>query len=63
MSCEVSTEVESYNSMLEASLIRHPLQDLRVSQSDQFLFCPRNLLDKVEESAELHCGATKVAKL
>ena len=60
---EVSTEVESYHSMLEASLIAHQLQDLRVSEGDQFLLYLRNLPDKVQEFAQLHCGATTVAKL
>ena len=39
---EVSTEVESYHSMLEASLIAHQLQDLRVSDGDQFLLYPES---------------------
>ena len=60
---EVSTEVESYHSMLEASLIAHQLQDLRVSEGDQFLLYLRNLPDKVQEFAQLHCGATTVVKL
>ena len=60
---EGSTEVESYHSVLDASLIAHQLQDLRVSEGDQVVLYLRNLPDKVQKFAQLHGGATTVAKL
>ena len=60
---EVSVEVESFHSMLEASLISTQLTDLRISEGDQYLLYLRNLPEKVQEFAQLHFGATTVARL
>ena len=60
---EVSVEVESFHSMLEASLISAQLTDLRISEGDQYLLYLRNLPEKVQEFAQLHCAATTVTKL
>ena len=34
---EVQTEIESFHSMLEASMIAAQLQDVRISEGDQYL--------------------------
>ena len=60
---EVSVEVESFHSMLEASLISAQLTDLRISEGDQYLLYLRNLPEKVQEFAQLHCAGTTVTKL
>ena len=60
---EVSVEVESFHSMLEASLISAQLTDLRISEGDQYLLYLRNLPEKIQEYAQLHCAATTVARL
>ena len=49
--------------MLEASLISAQLTDLRISEGDQYLLYLRNLPEKVQEFAQLHCAATTVTKL
>ena len=49
--------------MLEASLISAQLTDLRISEGDQCLLYLRNLPEKVQEFAQLHCAATTVTKL
>ena len=49
--------------MLEAPLIAGQLTDLRITKGDQYLLYLRNLLDKVAEFVQLHCGATKVARV
>ena len=46
---EVQTEIESFHSMLEASVIAVQLQDVRISEGDQYLLYMRNLPGKVQE--------------
>ena len=60
---EVSVEVESFHSILEASLISNQLTDLRISEGDQCLLYLRNMPEKAQEFAQLHCAATTVARL
>ena len=36
---EVQTDIESFHSMLEASVIAAQLQDVRISEGDQYLLC------------------------
>ena len=43
---EVQTEIESFHSMLEASVIAAQLQDVRISEGDQYLLYMRNLPGK-----------------
>ena len=45
---EVQTEIESFHSMLEASVIAAQLQDVRISEGDQYLLYMRNLPGKVK---------------
>ena len=45
---EVQTEIESFHSMLEASVIAAQLQDVRISEGDQYLLYMR-LPGKVQE--------------
>ena len=64
MSCEkFGAEIDGFHAMLEASLISAQLQDLRITEGDQFLLYMRNLPDKVAEFAQLHYGATTVTRL
>ena len=51
---EVQTEIESFHSMLEASVIAAQLQDVRISEGDQYLLYMRNLPGKVQEFLQLH---------
>ena len=60
---EVQTEIESFHSMLEASVIAAQLQDVRISEGDQFLLYMRNLPGKVQEFLQLHQNATTVQQL
>ena len=46
---EVQTEIESFHSMLEASVIAAQLQDVRISEGDQYLLYMRNLPGKVQQ--------------
>ena len=46
---EVQPEIEPFHSMLEASVIAAQLQDVRISEGDQFLLYMRNLPRKVQE--------------
>jgi len=57
---EVAAEIESYHSMLEASMIREAIHDLRISEPDQFLLYMRNLPSKVQEFLTLTMNATTV---
>ena len=57
---EVQTEIESFHSMLEASIIAGQLRDVRISEGDQFLLYMRNLPAKVQEWLQLHQNATTV---
>ena len=57
---EVQTEIESFHSMLEASVIAAQLQDVRISEGDQYLLYMRNLPGKVQEFLQLHQNATTV---
>ena len=50
---EVQTEIESFHSMLEASVIAAQLQDVRISEGDQYLLYMRNLPGKVQEFLQL----------
>ena len=58
---EVQTEIESFHSMLEASVIAAQLQDVRISEGDQYLLYMRNLPGKVQEfssvASECHDSA------
>ena len=60
---EVQTEIESFHSMLEASIIAGQLRDVRISEGDQFLLYMRNLPAKVQEFLQLHQNATTVQQL
>ena len=60
---EVQTEIESFHSMSEASVIAAQLQDVRISEGDQFLLYMRNLPGKVQEFLQLHQNATTVQQL
>ena len=51
---EVQTEIDSFHSMLEASVIAVELHDVRISEGDQFLLYMRNLPSKVQEFLQLH---------
>ena len=46
---DVQTEIESFPSMLEASVIAAQLQDVRISEGDQYFLYMRNLPGKVQE--------------
>ena len=59
---EVSVEVESFHSMLEASLISAQLTDLRISEGDQCLLFFETCL-RSPRVAQLHCAATTMTKL
>ena len=60
---EVGSEIESFHGMLESSLVRDMIQDLRISEGDQFLLYLRNLPEKVREWVQLHSGAINVMQL
>ena len=60
---EVQTEIDSFHSMLEASVIADQLYDVRISEGDQFLLYMRNLPGKVQEFLQLHQNATTVRQL
>ena len=60
---EVQTEIESFHSMLEASVIAAQLQDVRISEGDQYLLYMRNLPQKVQEFLQVHRNATTVQQL
>ena len=60
---EVQTEIESFHSMLEASVIAAQLQDVRISEGGQYLLYMRNLPGKVQEFLQLHQNATTVQQL
>ena len=60
---EVQTEIESFHSMLEASVIAAQLQDVRMSEGGQYLLYMRNLPGKVQEFLQLHQNATTVQQL
>ena len=60
---EVQTEIESFHSMLEASVIAAQLQDVRISEGDQYLLYMRNLPGKVQEFLQVHQNATTVQQL
>ena len=60
---EVQTEIEYFHSMLEASVIAAQLQDVRISEGDQYLLYMRNLPGKVQEFLQLHQNATTVQQL
>ena len=49
--------------MLEASVIAAQLQDVRISEGDQYLLYMRNLPGKVQEFLQLHQNATTVQQL
>ena len=60
---EVQTEIESFHSMLEASVITAQLQDVHISQGDEYLLHMRNLPGKVQEFLQVHGNATTVQQL
>ena len=60
---EVQTEIDSFHSMLEASIIAGQLTDVRISEGDQFLLYMRSLPSKVQEFLQLHQNATTVQQL
>lgn len=60
---EVQTEIESFPSMLEASIIAGQLTDVRINEGDQFLLYMRNLPSKMQEFLQLHQNATTVQQL
>ena len=60
---EVEAEIESFHAMLDASVIVHQLDDVRIREGDQFLLYLRNLPSKVQEFLQLHQNATTVLQL
>ena len=60
---EIQTEIESFHSMLEASVMARALVDLRINEGDQFLLYLRNLPEKVSEHVQLISGAGTVQQL
>ena len=60
---EVQTEIDSFHSMLEASIIADQLYDVRIGEGDQFLLYMRNLPGKVQEFLQLHQNATTVRRI
>ena len=60
---EIQTEIESFHSMLEASVMARALVDLRINEGDQFLLYLRNLPEKVAEHVQLISGAGTVQQL
>ena len=60
---EVQTEIESFHSMLEASIIAGQLTDVRINEGDRFLLYMRNLPSKMQEFLQLHQNATTVQQL
>ena len=59
---EVQTEIKSFHSMLEASVIAAQLQ-VRISEGDQYLLYMRSLPGKVQEFLQVHRNATTVQQL
>ena len=60
---EVESEIESFHTMLDASVIVGQLGDVRISEGDQFLLYMRNLPNKVQEFLQLHQNATTVNQI
>ena len=60
---EVQPEIDSFHSMLEASIIAGQLTDVRISEGDQFLLYMRNLPSTVLVFLQLHQNATMVQQL
>ena len=60
---EIQTEIESFHSMLEASVMARALVDLRINEGDQFSLYLRNLPEKVAEHVQLISGAGTVQQL
>ena len=60
---EIQMQIESYHVMLEASLVAPTLQDLRLSEGDQFLLYLRNLPERVREHVQMVVGVATVAQL
>ena len=56
----LQTEIESFHSVLEASVMARALVDLRINEGDQFLLYLRNLPEKVSEHVQLISGAGTV---
>ena len=59
---EVQTEIDSFHSMLEASIIADQLYDVRIGEGDQFLLYMRNLPGKVQAFLQLHQNATTMVR-
>ena len=59
----LQAEIESFHSMLEASVMARALVDLRINEGDQFLLYLRNLPEKVAEHVQLISGAGTVQQL
>ena len=55
---EVQSEIESFHSMLDVSIIAGPLGDGRISEGDQCLLHMRFLPHEVREIFQLHQSAT-----
>ena len=60
---EIQTEIESFHSTLEASVMARALVDLRINEGDQFLLYLRNLPEKVAEHVQLISGAGTVQQV
>ena len=60
---EVQTEIDSFHSMLDASIIAGQLTDVGTSEGYQFSLYMRNLPIKVQEFLQLHQNATTVQQL
>ena len=55
--------IESFHSMLDASIILGQLLDVRISEGDQFLLYMRNLPNKVQSFFQLHQNAIRVQQI
>ena len=60
---EIQTEIDSFHSMLEASVMARALVGLRINEGDQFLLYLRNLPEKVSEHVQRISGAETVQQL
>ena len=60
---EIQTEIESFHSMLEASVMARALVDLRINEGDQFLLYLRNFHEKIAEHVQFISGAGTVQQL
>ena len=60
---EVQSEIGSFHSMLDASVVVGQFGDVRISEGDQFLLYMTDLPTKVQEFLQLHQNATTVNQI